>query len=310
MQKIPANDRPVTLAVLAAGIGSRFGGIKQLEPVGPGGEILMDYSIHDAVAAGFNKIIWIISRAIYDDFREMIGKRLETQLQALGVAWAYVFQELTDPPAGRTKPWGTGQAVMACRDVIREPFAVINADDYYGRDAFAQACEFLKTCDADSPKAYGMIGYVLKNTLSDNGSVTRGVCTVDGGRLVGIDETRNIIKTPNGAAAQEETGLRALDGDGLVSMNFWMLPPAFIARLEEGFPRFRQQMQDPQKDEYLLPSIVDELLRQELAEVTVLPSADSWFGVTYREDLPPVKEAFGELYARGVYQRELYADLQ
>lgn len=303
--------KDITLAVLAAGIGSRFGGVKQLEPVGPRGEILMDYSIHDALAAGFNKIVFIISHKIYDDFYDVIGRRMEERFRALGVKWAYAFQELTDPPAGRTKPWGTGQAVMACRDIIHEPFAVINADDYYGRDAFYKAYDFLKNCEPESVSAYGMIGYVLKNTLSENGGVTRGICTVDGqGCLTGIDETRGILKTADGAAVPEEDGLRPLDTEALVSMNFWMLPPSFIQRLEEGFPRFLRNMTDPLKEEYLLPTIVDGLLRDGLAEVTVLPSADSWFGVTYREDLEPVIGEFKKLYERGVYRLELYSDIQ
>ena len=276
MTKNIVQNQDITLAVLAAGIGSRFGGIKQLEPVGPQGEIIMDYSIHDALAAGFNKIVFIISRNIYDDFYDIIGRRMEERFRALGVKWAYAFQELTDPPVGRTKPWGTGQAVMACRDIIHEPFAVINADDYYGRDAFFQACAFLKTCEADSVRSYGMIGYVLKNTLSENGGVTRGICTKDAqGCLTGIDETRGIVKTADGAAVPEENGLRPLNTEDLVSMNFWMLPPSFIRRLEEGFPLFLQDMKDPLKEEYLLPTIMDGLLRNGLVEITVLSSADS-----------------------------------
>lgn len=302
----------ITLVVLAAGIGSRYGaGVKQLETVGPDGEIIMDYAIHDAIAAGFNKIVFIISRKIEEDFYEVIGRRMEERFRTLGVKWAYAIQELTDPPAGRTKPWGTGQAVLSCKGMINEPFAVINADDYYGPAAFRMAYDFLASRKPYVPEEYGMVGYILKNTLSDTGGVTRGICTTDeAGVLVGIDETRNIVRTHTGAAAKTEDGLRPLDMDSLVSMNFWMLPTSFMDRLEEGFPRFRADMTDPVKDEYLLPVIVDGLLQDGLAKVTVLPTEDNWFGITYKEDKAAVVEAFKELYARNVYQRPLYADME
>ncbi len=182
-----------TLVILAAGIGSRYGGgIKQLEPVGPNGEIIIDYSIHDAIKAGFNKIVFIIRHSIEADFREVIGNRIEALCEPLGIEVRYAFQELEDVPIpvpeGRTKPWGTGHAVLCCKGLIHEPFAVINADDYYGRNGFVKAASFLET------EQYGLIGYVLKNTLSDNGGVTRGLCDVIGGRLIGIDETKNIVK--------------------------------------------------------------------------------------------------------------------
>lgn len=302
----------ITLVVLAAGIGSRYGaGVKQLETVGPDGEIIMDYAIHDAVAAGFNKIVFIINRNIEADFYEVIGRRMEERFRTLGVKWAYAIQELTDPPAGRTKPWGTGQAVLSCKGILNEPFAVINADDYYGPAAFRKAYDFLASWKPSLPEEYGMVGYVLKNTLSDTGGVTRGICTTDEtGVLVGIDETRNIIRTDTGAAAKTDDGLRSLNMDSLVSMNFWMFPPSFMDRLEEGFPRFRTDMADPVKDEYLLPVIVDGLLRDGLAKVTVLPTEDNWFGITYKEDKKAVVEAFKELYARNVYRQPLYADMK
>lgn len=301
----------ITLVILAAGIGSRYGGgVKQLEPVGPNGEIIMDYSVHDALAAGFNKVVFIINHKIYDDFCEVIGRPMEKRFKALGVKWAYAFQEMVDPPEGRVKPWGTGQAVLSCKDILDGPFAVINADDYYGRSAFEKAYAFLAEHGPGSDSHYGMIGYVLKNTLSENGGVTRGICSTDArGQLLGIDETRNIVKTPEGAAVQAPGGLRPLDVNCLVSMNFWMLPPAFIGELEEGFPRFRQNMTDPCKDEYLLPIIVDELLQQGKVRVSVCPTEDSWFGVTYKEDKQSVVEAFRALYEQGVYQPELYSDI-
>lgn len=302
----------ITLVVLAAGIGSRYGaGVKQLESVGPQGEIIMDYSIHDAVEAGFNKVVFIINRKIEADFREAIGQRMEERFRALDVKWAYAFQELVDPPAGRAKPWGTGQAVLSCRGLLNEPFAVINADDYYGKSAFRMAYDFLAAWKPGEPERCGMVGYVLKNTLSDSGGVTRGICTADEvGELIRIEETRNIVKTTAGAAVMTEDGQRALDIESLVSMNFWMLPPSFLERLEEGFPRFRANMADPLRDEYLLPVIVDELLKSGRAKVSVLPTEDSWFGITYKEDLPSVVEEFKKLYTRGVYGVPLYGDME
>ncbi|MBR5750801.1 MAG: nucleotidyltransferase [Clostridia bacterium] len=293
-----------TLAILAAGIGSRFGGgIKQLEPVGPGREIIIDYSIHDAIKAGFNKLVFIIRRDIEDDFREMIGDRIEKKCAELGVEVCYAFQQLNDVPIpvpeGRKKPWGTGHAVLACRDVISEPFAVINADDYYGKEGFEKAARFLET------GGYGLVGYVLKNTLSDNGGVTRGICRVaDDGSLTGVDETHDIVKTSGGA---EANGV-PLDLDALVSMNFWCLPASFIAELQKGFPEFLQGMTNPLKDEYLLPTIVDGLVKKG-ERVSVLPTHDKWFGVTYKEDKQAVVDSFKALYAAGEYQTDLYADI-
>ena len=292
-----------TLVILAAGIGSRFGGgIKQLEPIDQQGHIIIDYSIHDAIAAGFNKIIFIIRRDIEQDFRECIGSRIEKIAAPLGVEIGYAFQDINNIPIplpeGRVKPWGTGHAVLACDGMLEEPFAVINADDYYGKDGFQIAASFLKK------SAYGLVGYVLKNTLSDNGGVTRGVCTVRDGRLTGIAETRGIEKTETGAAAN---GIQ-IDLDSLVSMNFWCLPPSFMDVLKEGFPKFLQGMTNPLKDEYLLPIIVDGLLKEGV-EVTVLPTHDQWFGVTYKEDKPTVIESFRRLYEKGVYSENLYGDL-
>ena len=293
-----------TLVILAAGIGSRYGGgVKQLEPVGPNGEIIIDYSIHDAIKAGFNKIIFIIRRDIEADFREVIGDRIEALCEPLGVEVCYAFQALEDAPIpvpeGRTKPWGTGQAVLACDGMIHEPFAVINADDYYGKHGFVKAADFL------DKGQYGLVAYVLKNTLSDNGGVTRGLCDVIGGRLIGIDETKNIVKTPKGIRA----GDRHLAPGMLVSMNFWCLPASFLDELKKGFPDFLAHMNDPLKDEYLLPNIVDGLLKVG-TQVSVLPTDDAWFGVTYKEDKPAVVESFRRLYAEGAYAPVLDSDLR
>lgn len=299
-----------TLVVLAAGMGARYGvGIKQLETVGPCRELIIDYSIHDAIQAGFDRVVFILRRDIFDDFMEVIGDRLERKFRALGVKWDYVFQEMTDLPEGRTKPWGTGQAILSCKGVLNGPFAVINADDYYGKGAYAQAHAFL-TGSGQRENGYGMIGFILKNTLSDIGSVTRGVCQVDqAGFLTHIEETKNIVKTADGAAVAEEGGLRPLDPNCLVSMNLWMLTPAFVDSLEEGFAAFCANTPDPVKDEYLLPTIIGQLLQEGKATVQVLPSSDQWFGITYREDTPAVVAAFRRLIDRGVYREDLFSDL-
>ena len=301
----------ISLVILAAGLGSRFGGVKQLQPIGPEGEVIIDYSIHDAIAAGFNKVVFILRHDIFDDFKELIGNRLEKRFSEYGVKWEYVFQELVDPPEGRTKPWGTGQALLACQKVLHEPFAVINADDYYGREAYEKAYGFLAALPEDSKFAYGMVGFVLKNTMSDNGGVTRGVCAMDeNGFLTKIDETHDIVKTADGAASQTAEGLKPLDMEALVSMNLWMLTPEFVDLLEPGFAAFRGQMNNPLKDEYLLPDIVDGLLKEGKATVKVLSTNDRWYGVTYRDDIPSVMAAMKSLHDKDVYLSELYADIQ
>ena len=292
-----------TLAILAAGIGARFGGVKQLEPVGPNGEIIIDYSIHDAIAAGFNRIIFIIRHEIEDDFFEVLGNRLEKTCRRLGVETAYAYQEMINAPIpvpdGRNKPWGTGHAILSCDGLIDGPFAVINADDYYGKNSFIHAASFVES------GKYGLIGYILKNTLSEFGGVTRGICTVDDGRLVGIDETRNIIKTTNGA----EAAGKKLDIDSVVSMNFWCYPACFLDVLKAGFPVFLSSMSDPLKDEYLLPVIADGMLKDG-TEFSVIPTDDQWFGVTYKEDLKIVIDSLKKLYDAGVYdKKDLYSDL-
>ena len=293
-----------TLVILAAGIGSRFGGgIKQLEPVDRGGHIIMDYSIHDAIAAGFQKIVFIIRHDIENDFKTVIGTRIEKVCQGLGVEVDYAFQELghvpIPVPEGRIKPWGTGHAVLACEGILDSPFAVINADDYYGKNGFVKAADFLEQ------NRYGLIGYVLGNTLSDHGGVTRGICTSRQGCLVSILETKDIVKTATGAAA----GGFELDVNALVSMNFWCYPLSFMDELKKRFPVFLKEMKNPEKDEFLLPVIADQMLREGM-EYTVLPTDDQWFGVTYKEDKAAVVESFRKLIEAGVYADELYADLK
>ena len=302
------------LLIMAAGIGSRFGGgIKQLEPVGNHDEIIMDYSIHDAIAAGFNKIIFVIRKDIETDFRERIGKRIESVCQRLSVEVCYAFQDLHDIPGefpeGRTKPWGTGQAVLAAKDLIREPFAVINADDYYGKEAFSLIHDHL----CSGSRACCMAGFVLKNTLSENGGVTRGICRMENGMLTDVVETHNIVKTPEGAEAEGVV----LDPDSLVSMNMWGFPaedgevPSYLSLLSRDFAEFFRDTGpgNPMKAEYLLPIHIGGLLRKGQVQVKVLRTSDKWFGVTYKEDKDLVVESFQKLISEGVYGQELYSDL-
>ena len=302
----------ITLAVLAAGIGSRYGAsIKQLERVGPSGEVIMDYSIHDAIQAGFDRVVFIVRRDIFDEFMEVIGNRMEKKLRALGVKWDYAFQSMEDLPAGRTKPWGTGEAILACRELLDGPFAVINADDYYGKDAMVKAYSFLASHRSEDTAGYGMVGFVLKNTLSEEGGVTRGICATDGaGHLTDVTETRNIVKVPGGAAALRDGVPVPLDGDSLVSMNLWMLTPQFVRLLDDGFAAFRRDLADPVKDEYLLPEIIGRLVRAKKATVQVLPTEGQWYGITYRADCKTVAGAFRDMVAAGIYQTDLYADLK
>ncbi len=298
---------------MAAGVGSRYnGGIKQLEVVGPNGECIMDYSIHDAIEAGFDKIIFIIREEMLDFFKEIIGNRIENMARLYGIRVSYAFQDLKDIPEGftvpaeRTKPWGTGQAVLAARDVIDCPFCVINADDYYGKEAFRRVHDFL--ISNEDPLSYCMAGFILKNTLSDHGTVTRGICEVDErGRLLNVVETKEIRKTANGAASGEQV----LDPNGYVSMNMWGLKEGFLDILTERFAEFfkKDVPEDPLKAEYLLPILIGKLLKMKRVSVDVLETSDEWFGVTYKEDKEKVVEAFRKLIADGVYQKELYSDL-
>lgn len=310
-----------SLVIMAAGIGSRFGGgIKQLEPVGRRGEIIMDYSIHDAIEAGFDKIVFIIRRDIEEAFKEAIGNRIEEICGKLNVEIAYAYQALDDLPEGvklpaeRTKPWGTGQAVLACKGIVNEPFAVINADDYYGKEAFVKLHSFLEKYDPSSPEKLCMAGFILKNTLSDNGGVTRGICRMDeDGYLTDVDETSNIVKTEvNGVIGAEVDG-KAVNADSLVSMNMWGLTPEFIDVLEKGFVEFFEGIEPGTekelKAEYLLPIYIDSLLKAGKVSVKVLETADKWFGVTYKEDKQIVVESFAKLIDDGVYHEDLFSDL-
>ena len=301
------------LVIMAAGIGSRFGGgIKQLEPVGPNGEIIMDYSIHDAMEAGFNKVIFIIRRDLEKDFKEIIGHRIEKLLPV-----EYAYQELEDLPAGyevtpgRTKPWGTGQAVLSVKGMVDGPFLVINADDYYGREGFRRIHDYMAEHMDSQSEIYDicMGGFVLFNTLSDNGTVTRGVCQVDeNGYLTNVTETYNIQMKEDGLHATDESGAPVtISPSQPVSMNMWGLPASFVHELEKGFPVFLDNLKEGDiKSEYLLPKIIDNLVQNKKARVTVLDTPDKWFGVTYREDKQAVADAIRGLIQSGVYKEKLF----
>ena len=299
------------LVVMAAGIGSRFGGgIKQLEPVGPNGEIIMDYSIYDAMAAGFDKVVFVIRKDLEKDFKEVIGNRIEKVVEV-----AYAYQEVDDIPQmykerfqERTKPWGTGQAILCCKHVVDSPFLVINADDYYGKQAYVEAFEYLtEEKTADNPEIC-MVSFVLKNTLSENGGVTRGVCKGDeNGYLADIVETSNIEKYEDGAAVRKEEGYQPIDIESSVSMNMWGLTPEFFQILESGFEEFvANTPADNLKAEYLLPTIIGDLLAEKKLAVRVLTSKDKWFGVTYKEDKDSVVSELQALIRDGVYPEKLF----
>ena len=301
-----------TLIIMAAGIGSRYGaGIKQLAKMGPNGEIIMDYSIRDAIEAGFNNVVFIIRKDIFEEFEEIIGSRIKDQIDV-----EYVFQELDDlpegfeVPEGRTKPWGTGQAVLCCKDVVKEPFVIINADDYYGKEAFVKLHDFLVSGeDLGREFTMGMAGFILKNTLSDNGTVTRGVSVVDeNGLLSQVHETTGIMMGEDGKIKCDLPDVQEwISPEDKVSMNMWAAYPEFLEFLAEDFKTFLSEVEEGDlKKEYLLPNIVDKLLKEGRANVKVLETQDRWFGVTYQEDKEAVQKAFAELIKEGVYPANLW----
>ena len=305
--------RETALVIMAAGIGSRFGGgIKQLEPMGPGGEIIMDYSIHDALEAGFNKIIFIIRKDLEQDFREIIGRRIEKIAPV-----EYVYQELDrlpegyTVPEGRKKPWGTGHAVLMVKDLVKDPFMVINADDYYGKEGFRKLHDYMVRDMDTQSDVYEicMGGFILANTLSENGTVTRGVCQMNpDGTLKSVEETYGIqVKDGRLEASDVDGSPVQVSLDQHVSMNMWGLPPRFLDELEKDFPRFLDNIREGDlKAEYLLPTIIGNLVRAGRARVRVLETRDKWFGVTYREDKEAVVAAIRRLIADGVYKEHLY----
>ncbi|HIR27994.1 MAG TPA: nucleotidyltransferase [Candidatus Choladousia intestinigallinarum] len=305
------NKKPV-LVIMAAGMGSRYGGLKQIDPVDEQGHIIMDFSIFDARRAGFEKVIFIIKRENEEIFREAVGNRISRYMET-----AYAFQELSDlpegfsVPQGRQKPWGTGHAVLSCRDLLDGPFAVINADDYYGEHAFKTLYTALSEEAENEKPRYTMIGYVLENTLTENGHVARGVCRTDGeGLLTEIQERTHIEKRGNKAVFTEDGGrtFEEIPSDSLVSMNMWGFPLSFIKELEERFPLFLEKNlgSNPMKCEYFLPAVVSSLIEEGKASVKVERSGDKWYGVTYKEDKPQVMEAIRSLKACGRYPEKLW----
>ena len=304
-----------TLLIMAAGIGSRFGGgIKQLEPVDEQGHIIMDFSIFDAKRAGFEKVVFIIKKENEKDFREVIGKRMAKHMEV-----AYVFQDLHNlpegfsVPEGRVKPWGTAHAVLSAIDEIDGPFAVINADDYYGRHAFQTIYDYLSTHEDDDKYRYTMVGYELQNTVTDNGHVARGICQVSAdGKLEGIQERTRIEKREGKIAFTEDDGetWTYVPGETLVSMNMWGFTRSILEEIQKGFPAFLEKglAENPMKCEYFLPTVVDNLEKAGRAEVSVLSSKDKWFGVTYKEDKPVVVEAIRKMKEDGLYPEKLWGE--
>ena len=301
-----------TLVILAAGMGSRFGGIKQLEALGPSGEIIIDYSIYDAIKAGFNKVVFIIRKDIEKDFKEVIGDKISKYVDV-----DYVYQSLDDlpkgyvNPEGRTKPWGTGQALRACRGVVNEPFVVINADDYYGKEGFEKIHAYLENVEKENKKYdYCMAGFLLGNTLSDHGTVTRGVCEADDNdMLVSVRETYDISRKDDKAIgySKDKDVIYEMDLESPVSMNMWGFTPDLIQELDDKFPEFLDTVKPEDiKAEYLLPEVVSNMLHSDRATVKVLSTSDKWFGVTYKEDKEIVQQFFKRLVEEGVYPEKLW----
>jgi len=300
------------LVVLAAGMGSRFGGLKQVEPVGPGGELIIEYSVHDACRAGFSRVVFVIRRDIEHAFRAAIGRRIETRIEV-----AYAFQQTADlpppyaPVPGRTKPWGTGQAVLAAEPLLRGAFAVINADDFYGAAAYQVLAGHFRTLGSSAGPAkpvYALVGYPLRQTLSDHGTVNRGVCQIDAaGRLTGIDEVLKIERVPGGEARAPMAwgGWRELSGDEPVSMTCFGFSPEFPGQLRGLFGEFLQRFGQSPTAEFYLPVAVGDLSQAGYADVRVLKSEDEWFGMTYREDVPAARVALRRLIDRGAYPEQL-----
>lgn len=290
-------SKDITLVVMAAGMGSRFGGLKQIEPIGPKGEAILDFSVYDAVKAGFTKVVFVIKHAIEKDFKEIVGSRIERKVKV-----EYVFQEIDKLPEGytcpegREKPWGTAHAILCCKDVVKEPFAVVNADDYYGRSAFVKMAEFLKS-DSDD---YAMVGFRLVNTLTENGYVSRGVCEIENGELKSVTERTKIMD----CKFTEDDGATwtQLPEDTVVSMNLWGFRPDVFGHIETGFKKFLDEKIDVPKSEYYLPTVVSERIERKEKSVKVLIAEDKWYGVTYKEDKQVVVDAIGKMVADGCYE--------
>lgn len=296
-----------TLLILAAGLGSRYGGVKQMDKIGPSGESIIDYSVYDAIRAGFGKVVFVLNPAIEKDFREIYEPRLAGKIET-----AFVLQEINNIPDGiefnaeRVKPWGTGHAVMMAKEVINEPFAVINADDFYGRDAYQVLSDFLTTLSNDQTN-YAMVGYLLKNTLSDFGSVSRGVCSNnDKGFLTDVVERTSIVRKNGKVYYTDGDTEVAIDENSIVSMNFWGFTPKFFHQLDRDFRTFIAENAGQLKAEFFIPLVVNNLIKSNEASIKVLKSTAQWFGVTYQEDKPVTIQKIKELVAKGVYPENLW----
>ena len=298
-----------TLLVLAAGMGSRYGGLKQMDPMGPNGETVLDYSVFDAIRAGFGRVVFIIREDFAEAFKEGVGSRFADKIEV-----DYVFQKLSDLPAGftvpegREKPWGTAHAVLAARDAVKENFAVINADDFYGRDAYARCADFFAKLPADQANAMALIGYPLENTLSDHGNVNRGICRVNpDGALDNVEEYLEIAREADGVV--RGNGLdgvrREVPAGCMVSMNFWAFSPSFFGQLEQSFTQFLAESGSQLKSECYIPTVVDQLIHAGVASCPVLSTTSNWFGVTYPDDKPFVVESINKLIAQGEYPAKL-----
>ncbi len=302
------SKRSISLVVLAAGMGSRYGGLKQLDSLGPNGETILDYSVYDAIEAGFNKVVFVIREFFAEDFKAKVASKFEDKIDV-----RYVFQPVNpsldfapDLPE-REKPWGTNHAVFVCKDEVHEPFCVINADDYYGKDGFSKMASFLRNDVSDD--LYSMIGYELKNTLSDSGYVNRGVCVLDGEYLSDVVETLKIKREDDGLVySHDDHGNRVkeIDENSIVSMNFWGFPASYFDELETGFRNFVLANKENPKAEYYIPNLVDELIKADKIKCLVIPSADNWYGVTYKEDAEEVKKNFKRMDSEGVYPSPLW----
>lgn len=300
-----------TLVIMAAGMGSRYGGMKQIDPVGPCGDIIIGYSIYDAIRAGFNKVVFIIKKEHEADFREIIGDKVAKKIRV-----EYVFQEMNHLPAGftapegRVKPWGTGHAIFSCLGVVNEPFLVINADDFYGRNCYETASRWIdRTVFDGKPYKFSMAGFYLKNTLTENGTVSRGVCEVDeNSMLLDVVERTKIMRRESGIAyTDDDENWVALPENVHASMNCWCFPPTFLSSIEKYFTEFLHDgAGDPLKKEFYLPFVVRDMLKDGSCTVEVLPTSDRWFGVTYIQDKPGVQKAVRELIAQGVYPEKLW----
>jgi len=294
----------MTLLILAAGMGSRFGGLKQMEPMGPNGEFIIDYSVYDAKKVGFNKIVFVIKEEMFEDFKSTIGKRVEGHIDV-----EYVFQKGDDIPVDKTfdrvKPWGTGQAILAARNVIDENFAIINADDFYGRDAFLKAYEYLNKMNEDE---FGLVGYRAVNTITENGSVKRGVCELDNGKLVGIRESsieRDGDKIH--CTSLVDGSEYDIELNRLVSMNMLLFTPKIFKYLSEDFIKFFENIEDEEKDEFLIPEVVDKHIKNGDITVDVIETSSVWYGVTYKEDKDSVKNSILDLIKKGEYKKDLWS---